>query len=73
MKKERRGKEDSNLTKSDLLRGLFKAIYVTINTFVFDFDGCIDHFILILDILIQDANYNLENIAVVLDMILVVY
>ena len=39
MKKERRGKEDSNLSKSDLLRGLFKAIYVTINTFVFDFDG----------------------------------
>ena len=38
MKKERRGKEDSNLSKSDLLRGLFKAIYVTINTFVFDFD-----------------------------------
>ena len=36
-------------------------------------DGCIDHFILIIDILIQDANYNLENIAVVLDMILVVY
>ena len=60
MKKERRGKEDSNLSKSDLLRGLFKAIYVTINTFVFDFD------VLILDILIQDANYNLKNICVVL-------
>ena len=38
MKKERRGKEDGNLSKSDLLRGLFKAIYVTINTFVFNFD-----------------------------------
>ena len=59
MKKERRGKEDSNLTKSDLLRGLFKAIYVTINTFVFNFD--------------EDANYNLENIVVVLDIKLVVY
>ena len=34
---------------------------------------CIDHFILILDILIQDANYNLENIVVVLDIKLVVY
>ena len=67
MKKERRGKEDSNLSKSDLLRGLFKAIYVTINTFVFHFD------VLILDILIQDANYNLENIVVVLDIKLVVY
>ena len=67
MKKERRGKEDSNLSKSDLLRGLFKAIYVTINTFVFSFD------VFILDILIQDANYNLENIVVVLDIKLVVY
>ena len=31
------------------------------------------HFILILDILIQDANYNLENIVVVLDIKLIVY
>ena len=62
MKKERRGKEDSNLSKSDLLRGLFKAIYVTINTFAFSSD------VLILDILIQDANHDLENIVVVLDI-----
>ena len=61
MKKERRGKEDSNLSKSDLLRGLFKAIYVTINTFVFNFDVVIY------------ANYNLENIVVELDIKLVVY
>ena len=33
----------------------------------------IDHLILILDILIQDENYNLENIVVVLDIKLVVY
>ena len=67
MKKERRGKEDGNLSKSDLLRGLFKAIYVTINIFVFNFD------VFILDTLIQDANYNLENIVVVLDINLIVY